>query len=140
MPTQRQYHNLRGLVRDIERALREGDYSEVFAFLDLVEDIEDARDGIESDTVLEDAEDTATDVGDPQLELRNSDDGSSLLAAPSGHGSGRDPLLGGSPGLGSPVERQEHAGELARAAIARPAHALDGTSLDAVREVPRGKN
>lgn len=73
----REYHNLRGLVRDMQRALREGDYSEVTALVDLIDDIADARVGI--------AEDASGDGPDDGLDLPDQSGLPGLVGSPQGH-------------------------------------------------------
>lgn len=116
----REYHNLRGIVRDITRALREGDYSEVAAFVDLLDDFADAREGINEDAGMEDADDPAGESGDPVLELRDSTDSGTVGGSPTRH----DPVLA------ADVERpasmaatMERARRLARSAIQQQRHA-----------------
>lgn len=95
----REYHNLRGVVRDITRALREGDYAEVRAFVDLLDDFADA------DAGMEDADDTSRDGGATQLELPELAVGQGLADAPQGHDSMRPEELDIVSRLGHAVER-----------------------------------
>lgn len=53
------YHNLKGVIRDLERACNDGDFSVARAFVDLIEDVRDA--------FLDDAEDTPGEGGDAGL-------------------------------------------------------------------------
>lgn len=101
----REYHNLRGIVRDIERALREGDYSEVATFVDLLDDFADAREGIDEDTLLDDAEGTSGQECLPNMELRDQPDGTPLDGTAQGHDSLRSDALDAARGLGPAVER-----------------------------------
>lgn len=93
----REYHNLRGLVRDIERALREGDYSEVAAFVDLVDDFADAR-VLETDDASREGRDAGLDLPDQQSLPR-------VGGSAPGHDSGSTEALGELARLRDQVER-----------------------------------
>lgn len=112
----REYHNLRGVVRDITRALREGDYAEVAAFVDILDDFADAREDI--DAYLPDAEGTTGESAQLDLDLRDADDGGSVGGPPEGHGAVRSDVLA-PPSVAAAMER---ARDLARAATRQQRH------------------
>lgn len=116
----REYHNLRGIVRDITRALREGDYSEVAAFVDLLDDFADAREGVDEDSSVEDAEDTSGESGQLDLDVRDGDDRLEVGGPSPGHGAVRNSALAQSPSVAATMER---ARRLARSAIQQQRHA-----------------
>lgn len=95
----REYHNLRGVVRDITRALREGDYSEVRAFVDLLDDFADADAGFQA------AEDASGEGADDGLGLPVQQEFPSMGGAATGHDSVQPPDLDLAARLGHAVER-----------------------------------
>lgn len=91
------YHNLEGIIRDINRAFHDGDYDIVGTLCDLLDDFEDARVGI--------AEDAAGEGTHDGLDLPDQQELPGLGGPAQGHGSLQHPDLDLATRLGHAVER-----------------------------------
>lgn len=91
------YHNLVGVIKDLERACSDGDYSIARAFIDLIEDVRDA--------LLDDAEDPAESGADAGLGLPDQQSLAGLGGPAPGHGTGSSEALDQLTRLRDQVER-----------------------------------
>lgn len=134
----RAYHNLRGLRNDIERALREGDYGEVTLLLELLDDVADARDGIEHDTGLEETSDDSLQLVEDELAVRERERRPTVGGLAPGYGPVRQPLVGGLPGMELEVVHHDRATSLAEGAARGTAAVVRTTPGVATRLVKGG--
>lgn len=137
MPNKRAYHNVLGFIRDLAHALEWCDRDD--EALQVVQRIATLIDTAFEviDPELDDAEDSPGGESDSDLDLRDGDNGSTVVRAAQRHGAMLHPAVAQQTGLGSPMER---ARDLARAAIEpqRPADSVVRTRVETARRVIGG--
>lgn len=101
----KQYHNLDGWMRDVQRALRDGDTRsyELAELLIEVDTLVDTSD--EPDAGVEDADEPAGGEPDPQMVLPDVPDRPRLGGPDEGHAASGIPPVVRAPTVGSPLER-----------------------------------